>query len=237
MAEWLWDAMKAAYVRVDGRLTLSQAAVIDLRREFVGELKAQVSGLADQLAAGTLPVLEWEAAMARLIEAGFLAQSLLGRGGVNAATAADVERWQSQLAAQREFLTAWGRELAAPGALAQQTAAGIAARGNLYLASGNATFEAARVAALGLPDLPAYPADGSQECLSNCQCSWQIEQTDDGWDCTWQLEAGARHCETCEANAASWSPLFVPREDAAPAAPAAEGLPAGALAAPVNGKH
>jgi len=215
MAEWLWDAARATYLKADREDRLPPARIGELRREFVAALKPEVAGLAKQLAEGTIEVAAWEGAMARITQAGFLAQSLLGRGGLNAATPADAERWNAQWAAQREYLAAWGQELAAPGGLETVTADGIAARGNLYLAAGNATFEAARAAAMGVPDLPQYPADGSQECLSNCQCSWDIQETEDGWECTWRLEDAAKHCETCQANAEQWSPLFIPREGGA----------------------
>jgi len=61
-------------------------------------------------------------------------------------------------------------------------------------------------------DLPAYPADGSSECLMRDNCQWQIEwldQANGDADCTWVLEPSAEHCYTCEARAARWNPLQV----------------------------
>lgn len=214
MSEWGWDAARRAYRRLDGPQVLAAARIKALRQEFTRSLNEHAAGLAGQLVNGPMTLSTWEGAMLRLVRASYLAQALLGRGGVNEARPAEVARWKRHLAQQQAYLSRWSQDLAQPAEWATATAAGITARAALYFAAGNAAFEEARAQSFGVPALPQYPADGSQECLSNCQCSWEIEETADGWECTWELEPGAHHCGTCTTNAEQWSPLIIGRADA-----------------------
>jgi len=59
------------------------------------------------------------------------------------------------------------------------------------------------------PDLPAYPGDGSTQCLSNCLCNWVVERTPDAWHCYWTLGL-AEHCQDCVARSQIWNPLVIP---------------------------
>jgi len=61
------------------------------------------------------------------------------------------------------------------------------------------------------PDLPAYPGDGSTQCLSNCLCNWVVERTPDAWHCYWTLGL-AEHCQDCVARSQIWNPLVIPFE-------------------------
>jgi len=66
-----------------------------------------------------------------------------------------------------------------------------------------------------LPELPAYPGDGQTICLTNCACSWQIEEVYEGevltgWDCYWTLGiVKTEHCDDCLDNTGKWNPLFI----------------------------
>lgn len=48
------------------------------------------------------------------------------------------------------------------------------------------------------------------QCLSNCQCRWEINQLEGegNYDCHWRL-GGTKHCQTCEVRAGEWNPLQV----------------------------
>ena len=60
-----------------------------------------------------------------------------------------------------------------------------------------------------MPPLPAYPGDGSTVCLTNCQCEWEIQKVEGGFNCYWRLGA-AEHCPDCMDRASQWNPLFLP---------------------------
>jgi hypothetical protein len=74
--------------------------------------------------------------------------------------------------------------------------AAIRRRAELYAGPVRATYYKERY-----PNLPAWPADGSTECLAFCRCSWQES---DG-QFYWRLGA-AEHCPTCNSRASSWAP-------------------------------
>jgi len=69
-------------------------------------------------------------------------------------------------------------------------------------------------AKLGVDDmpLPAYPGDGTSQCLKNCKCRWRIEvigDIEDGnADAYWELGV-AEHCQTCVERHRAWNPLQI----------------------------
>lgn len=88
----------------------------------------------------------------------------------------------------------------------------VRARSQLYINSARQAYERAKARALGVPDLPAYPGDGSTVCKSNCACSWRLEPIYDdddnliGWNAFWELGA-ADHCPDCIQRSIQWNPL------------------------------
>lgn len=80
--------------------------------------------------------------------------------------------------------------------------AAIAARAQMYSGAVRGSYSAAR---WGDIPLPFQPTEGS-ECLTNCRCSWDIQQLDgDGnYDAYWRFGDTEKHCATCpEREAAS----------------------------------
>ena len=75
--------------------------------------------------------------------------------------------------------------------------AAIAARANMYAGASRATYYKSATEA----DLPAYPGDGSSECLGNCGCSW--EQGGDGY--SW-IRGKTDSCATCLRRESEWAP-------------------------------
>jgi hypothetical protein len=71
-------------------------------------------------------------------------------------------------------------------------------------------YELGKAESQGAPSLPAYPGDGQTACLGNCRCNWDIEETEDAWEATWELN-DAEHCADCIANAEQWNPLRLPK--------------------------
>lgn len=70
----------------------------------------------------------------------------------------------------------------------------------------------ARGSRLGLPDLPAYPRDGSTECLTNCRCQWSIKKLSDVfYEARWKL-GPVEHCPTCIDRGDIWNPISIVRE-------------------------
>lgn len=87
------------------------------------------------------------------------------------------------------------------------TEAQIAARAGLYAGATRTTYSTQR---WGDWQLPFQPGEGS-ECMVNCRCHWEVEDTGDGTGAAmWHLGAAERHCVTCPSRA-SGSPYSVKR--------------------------
>jgi hypothetical protein len=92
-----------------------------------------------------------------------------------------------------------------------QTLPGGVGRAALYGESLGQVYQryyvAARGLRAGLPDLPAYPRDGSTVCRVYCRCQWQIKKRSDAlYEATWKL-GQAEHCPDCILRAKQWNPL------------------------------
>jgi hypothetical protein len=58
--------------------------------------------------------------------------------------------------------------------------------------------------------LPSVPRDGSTQCLSRCNCSWEIDELEGegNADCYWRM-GPSEHCQSCQERARQWSPLRI----------------------------
>jgi hypothetical protein len=59
--------------------------------------------------------------------------------------------------------------------------------------------------------LPAMPGDGTTACLTNCKCSWRVDELDgdNNYDAYWVYGATERHCQGCQQRATEWAPLQI----------------------------
>lgn len=122
--------------------------------------------------------------------------------------AAPQEIVQAYLDQQLGFLATWITDIEAAGKLVGGTY-----RATLYAQSLETVYQKAYMSAKGqahgLPDLPAYPRDGSTQCHTNCQCAWAIvKKSDQEYHATWQLRP-ADHCDDCVERSINWNPLRI----------------------------
>lgn len=75
-----------------------------------------------------------------------------------------------------------------------------ALRARLAMYAGSLKESYSRGATSGM-DLPAYPGDGSSECLGNCGCEWDVR--DDG---AWWVRGKDDSCATCVERSNTWTP-------------------------------
>jgi len=198
---WQWDTASHRYRNTDTGRYLSNQQMLGLRDTFSAKQSAKVADLAGKVSNG-LTVAEWERSMRSTIRTSTVDQYVLGRGGRNAMTPADWGRVGRLVKEQYKYAGAFAQDIAD----AKLSAAQIAARAQLYMASSTGAYERGRAASFKGLRLPAYPADGSQQCKANCKCSWSIEDLADRYEATWVLGA-ADHCTTCVSNAGQWSPF------------------------------
>jgi hypothetical protein len=158
-----------------------------------GVFGARLDLLSDDLASGALFPDDWYAAMQRELRLIHGTFARVGGGTLN----------EERLQAQLEFLQSWRDGLDA-GTLDGEA---IRRRSRMYLDNAQASLQESKTQALGFI-LPAYPKDGSTQCLGNCRCRWDIRAVEGGYDCTWRIRPGET-CPTCDARSLLWNPIQV----------------------------
>lgn len=219
MALWLYNQQTHRYrvgdegAQVFGQRAgtfLSERRLTQVRDEWIAVSKQRVNAMAEQLASGRMTVQEWTYAMRREVRTNFINEYMLGHGGRSTMTPADWGRIGNKVQDQYRFLDNFAHRIEQGGLSEAQ----IAARARMYVEASSQAYEHGRAAGMGAPDLPAYPGDGSTECVSNCKCHWDIQQADTEWLCFWRLGA-AEHCNDCVTRSETWNPLRFPKAQAA----------------------
>jgi len=213
---WRYDPATHTYRNTATGTVLSPRDMLVLRDRFITALYDETQRLAQALADRAISIPEWERRMRQLIKTTHIDEYVLGRGGRDQMRPPDWGRLGYACREQYAFLGDFADDIA-NGRYTDETTGGlrleaIAARASLYVDAGRSSYERAKALSYGVPvRLPAYPGDGSTACLTRCACTWEIEATDEGWDCYWTL-GPAEHCPDCLARAHSWNPYHVPLE-------------------------
>lgn len=208
---WQWDPSTRRYrVTPAGSQATGQRAgtfvgeakMLQLRDQYIDARKDAVNTLATQLANREITIQQWTDAMRQEIKTNMINEYLLAHGGRNSMTQADWGRVGQMVQTQYRFLDNFAAEA---GDMSEKA---IAARSRMYVEASSQAFERGKVLARGMPDLPAYPGDGSTACRANCACGWEIHETAEAWLCYWTLGA-AEHCPDCLSRASQWAPLVI----------------------------
>jgi hypothetical protein len=210
MATWQYDPARRQYQRLDTGEWLTAADLLSLKSRFLDHMESEARRTSARLVDGSLTAAGWEVEMQSSVVTGYTAMALLGRGGREAMQPPDLAPVGAAIGQQFDYLKRF-REEVAGGAVSE---AALLSRAALYPASAGSAFERGRAQAFGISDLPAYPGDGSTSCLGNCRCSWDLQETDEGIEATWQIESGDS-CDDCLENAQNWAPLLLEREEIA----------------------
>jgi hypothetical protein len=205
----LWDPVQANYRDADNNL-LTEGDIRALLGRFLERQRGRAEAATRQLTTGELTVPEWETEMRWIIKNSVGAAYMLGRGGRNAMEIRDWGRVGRMAASQYRFLNQFAAQLVA-GSVSEGRAI---ARAMLYPLSAKQAQSSGYTRAIGGPDLPAYPGDGSTQCLGNCLCSWSLEQTTladgaAGWNAYWRDQRGPNECDDCLRRGQEWNPLVV----------------------------
>jgi len=169
---------------------------------------AEIKDAMYKLSIGAIDVNEWVAIMRRILAK---SQSLAYLAGVGA-TSFIPEQLQivaRNIARQFPFLRRFAR------VLQNEIDAGnidsiiekFSRRAELYTQTITSNYWQGR--GYGKPAPPAYPGDGTSQCLTQCRCRLEYEELDrdkGDWNIYWRL-GEAEHCQTCRTRAREWSPL------------------------------
>jgi hypothetical protein len=201
---WYWDDSVSQYRDpVTGRFVgISQMQ--DLRNEYIERQKEISASLAQSYRTGEISIYQLENSIKDLIKNTYIDLYAMGAGGRNNLSQRDWGRIGAMLKeqyGQNGYLRGFMEQIAA-GNLSE---AQIAARLNMYINSANEALWKALTRDLGF-DLPAYPGDGSTECLTNCRCEWDIREVLEGYDCYWIVDHEAENCDDCLGRGSDWAP-------------------------------
>lgn len=203
---WLWNPTKRLFQNIAKGITLTKAQLIKARDTFVTARAPTLAAITDRLIKGDISLTQWEGEMQQAIADQFTAQYLLGRGGTDAMTDADKAALAGAIAEQFGFLRTFTQDIAG----GRLSAAQIGARAAMYGESSVQAHGMGQGAAFGI-DLPCWPADGGTVCNARCRCSWDISDTGDAIEATWQTVGGNRVCDGCEERGAMYNPLVFPK--------------------------
>lgn len=208
-----WDANVRRYRDERGRF-LSRDSALTLHNQAIARAGDAVTTLAGLVSSGQISPADWRERMRQEIKIAYIQQYLAARGGATQMTQRDWGSIGGMIADQYRYLDGFVDAIA--GADPPLSEGYIAARARMYANSAREASERAHARGRGLPNgsLPAWPGDGSTQCLSNCKCHWEIDEELDAegnvirFLAYWRLGA-AEHCPDCTDRAAAWSPFVV----------------------------
>ncbi len=161
-----------------------------------------VAAATDALEADSSQVQAWQEELSRQL-ARYHGAAYLAGSGADALAGPARTAVQTDLATQLKFLGKFGIEIQS----AKEWQAGWNSRAAMYAKSIAAPYWRGKTRML---PLPAMPADGTTQCLTNCKCAWSVVDLDgeNNYDCTWIMN-DVEHCQTCRQRAADWAPLKI----------------------------
>lgn len=191
MSAFFWDAKLRRYRDENSKL-VPTSQIITARDAYVAGRSTTVRDLAASLAEGHSDVKTWLSAMRDEVRNGYLAQYLLGRGGLKAMQSDDYQRLGNSLKSQYVYLQSFAEDVRG----SQLSEAQIGARSELYLENATGQFDRARAAAWDLA-LPVYPCDHGTSCKSRCHCYWSFRLGEDNIVVAKWTISPAENCVDC----------------------------------------
>lgn len=167
---------------------------------LLSRLYPRVDMLTSELETGTMEPTAWRDSMAAMLAQGHTAAYMSGQESAELA-ASDQRRLLRDLQAQLGFLDNFTAEIQK----AAEFQKGWNARARMYADAVGASYYAGK---FKMWALPALPRDGSTQCLSRCNCSWDVQELEGegNADAYWRL-GPSESCQTCLERAQQWAPI------------------------------
>lgn len=213
MSNWIFNQITRIYRRIVGGKVERSVRTIDTHADrFLAQSEqGDLDDLMDSLQSG-VPLDRWVLDFRQSLKETYIAEYLSARGGRDAMTQSDWGQLGAMLKKQYGYLNNFAEDIAA-GKLSEGgrlRLKQVRARAAMYFESSGQAYERGKSNSLGMPRLPAYPGDGSTQCLSNCGCHWEITETEDAWLCSWVL-GPVEHCPDCVRRSREWNPYRIPK--------------------------
>lgn len=211
--KWIFNQATRIYRRlVDGKVdrqvrTTDTHADRFLVQSSIGDLDRLVGALQEGQ-----PLDRWVLDFRQSLKETYISEYLVARGGRDAMTQSDWGQLGAMLKQQYRYLDGFANDIAS-GNLSTDGRLQIKrvrARAQMYFNGSSQAYERGKSNSLGMPRFPAYPGDGSTQCLTNCGCHWDVTETEEAWLCVWTL-GPHEHCPDCVRRAGEWNPYRIPK--------------------------
>lgn len=160
----------------------------NLLAEFQADSARRFDGYTEQWAKGRISLADFERLFKAELKDNYIAAIWVANGEPRGSQA-DYGLAGRRLRDQYQFMHGFFQQIEAGELTLDQ----IKARAGLYAKSSGQVLEQLGISEDDLPNLPAYPKDGSTQCHTNCNCTTRKERVENGWDVYWELNPG----ETC----------------------------------------
>jgi hypothetical protein len=202
---WVWDDTAKRYRETETGRWIGINKMQELRNEYLEQQKAIMRNKVEEYLANPTKtgVKQLNKDLREIIKQTNTDMYALGAGGRNGLSHRDWGTIGALDKEQYKYLNGLVDQIAK----GKITPAQANARLKMYVNSSNEALW--RGYTNELPKMPAYPGDGSTQCLTNCQCTWEIVPVEGGFNCYWRL-GPAEHCDDCVQRAGEWNPLFIP---------------------------
>lgn len=206
MAEplWIWEDNTRRYRNTKTGRFIGINQMQDLRREFVDQQKVVIQGLIERYLdnPNRTNAKALNKDIRNIIKETYIDLYAMGAGGRNSMSHRDWGRIGAMVKEQYGYLNNLIDQLAKGDISPAQANARL----KMYANSANEALW--KGYSKDMPPLPAYPGDGSTVCLTNCQCTWEIVEVPNGFDCYWRLGV-AEHCPDCIWRSQNWNPYHL----------------------------
>ena len=200
---WVWEPELQRYRDTKTGRFIGVEKMQSLRNEFMASQQTRIRDSVQSYVDKNITHAQMTDSIKQIIKQTYIDMYMMGAGGRNNMTQADWGSIGGMIRDQHRYLD----RLIGQIQRGEISPAQATARLNMYINSANEALW--RAIGRGLPQtLPAYPGDGSTVCLTNCQCEWEIIETEEGFDCYWRLGA-AEHCPDCLQRSQTWNPYTI----------------------------
>lgn len=167
---------------------------------IIDAIAADVDELMSDLEAEEITAAVWQDRMAATLARGHLAAYMAGQES-SEITAASRKRLLKDVSVQLGFLDNFTVEIQA----AAEFQKGWNARAAMYAEQTGASYFQGKFRMWPLPDVPR---SGGTQCLSRCNCRWEIEELagDGNARAYWKLGPG-ESCQGCVERSEQWNPI------------------------------
>jgi len=197
---WIWDERVNQYRDTATGRFIGVEQMMFRREEFMDGQKALLNEYTDKYYNNEIYFEDFRTIFKNTIKDTIIDMYAMGAGGRNSMSQADWGRVGAIVKDQYQYMRVLFDKLGKK----EITIGQFKARLNMYINSANEALWRGINSNYEFK-LPAYPGDGSTQCLVNCKCYWEIIAVAGGYDCYWRLEQ-AEHCEDCIQRSNEWNP-------------------------------